>query len=166
MRRVNADEARIALLAFKTCSPHTGIKTSTLCTARRGLDGPCLSKHVPRTRGLKQLDGLGGLLDGGPSVSQLSKHVPRTRGLKPVVGLKDGEQLGFPSAFKTCSPHTGIKTLALPSTLATLATLPCSSFKTCSPHTGIKTTVQSSRLHCSAHRSFKTFQNMFPAHGD
>ncbi len=67
---------------YQTCSPHTGIETYP--THKQGTQArhkQHLTKHVPRTRGLKLIVGGMTLFLAGEIVA-LTKHVPRTRGLK------------------------------------------------------------------------------------
>ncbi len=79
-----------------------------------------LTKHVPRTRGLKPRNG-GGLLQEALCLPNmfLTKHVPRTRGLKLLIIRGFVLWLVSPDAwpYQTCSPHTGIETLEVPADL-------------------------------------------------
>ncbi len=185
--------SRVANLApaFKTCSPHTGIKTSAPHRTGSGRQPPRLSKHVPHTRGLKRrihahkariaLLGLSkhvphtrGLKRGPIPPARrgrdllpvLSKHVPHTRGLKPRrVRLRCLHVLEVLVAFKTCSPHTGIKTSCLMfGTICKIYLYPIT-FKTCSPHTGIKTPRSTNPLACWCGRPLQTFKTCSPHTG-
>ncbi len=77
---------------YQTCSPHTGIETAT-SEALAHSPAPCrmLTKHVPRTRGLKQE----ACFLARWQSHLLTKHVPRTRGLKRVYGSASIDFLWF-----------------------------------------------------------------------
>ncbi len=84
-----------------------GLKRSVLSSPMSRTSLCVLTKHVPRTRGLKQ----GKVTLEGAGTLLLTKHVPRTRGLKlpvEVDALGDVVDDGLP--YQTCSPHTGIET--------------------------------------------------------
>jgi hypothetical protein len=117
-----------------------------------------LTKHVPRTRGLKLI----AMLRNFMQQEQLTKHVPRTRGLKRS-GRRAFRSVRCRTPYQTCSPHTGIETQSLNSEAKKGDSN--EAYQTCSPHTGIETLALPHDVRCH-HCEWCNLPNMFPAHGD
>ncbi len=145
----------MAFSAYQTCSPHTGIETPS----GQGLPSSCweLTKHVPRTRGLKPLVSSSLVSNISFPYQTCSPHTgieTRTRWPCPTRACP-----GLP--YQTCSPHTGIETAA----------------RSPEPHGGRDPTsltkhvprTRGLKLHyngCGGRTSCQDLPNMFPAHGD